>query len=295
MSGGVAVRANLLCVTWSAAQGHVFLFDLEARERVSTWTLPSSDDGRGFSDAAGVAMDEHFHLYVADAHNHRVRHFSAFGRHIGDFGRSPPPTGDVARDRAGILDQPRAVAVIGRTILVTCGDQPRRFAVQRFDRDGNVLSPLQSRGDPEAEFGAPQAIWADTEVLVADTLAGRIQRFRPDGTFVAAFASGGPGALSRPVAVARCPGDASILVVDRGDDAGLRRFSPAGAVLPVPDALQQNCVDPTALTVDEGGRVYVLDHHGERVQRFTPDLDFDTRIVDLAEHLDDFEPPRSEP
>ena len=64
MSGGVAVQANLLCVTWSAAVGHVFLFDVEARQRVSAWTLPVCE--RGFSDAAGIAMDPNFHLFVAD-------------------------------------------------------------------------------------------------------------------------------------------------------------------------------------------------------------------------------------
>ena len=56
MSGGVAVRGNLLCVTWSAAQGHVFLFDLGARQRVSAWSMPAGE--RGYSDAAGVAMDD---------------------------------------------------------------------------------------------------------------------------------------------------------------------------------------------------------------------------------------------
>ena len=88
MAGGVAVRGNLLCVTWSAARGHVFLFDVEARQRMSSWSLPAGPNG--FSDAAGVAMDEHFHLYVADPVNDRVAHFSAFGRHLGDFGAPAP-------------------------------------------------------------------------------------------------------------------------------------------------------------------------------------------------------------
>ena len=33
MSGGISVRGNLLCVTWTAARGHVFLFDLQAQQR----------------------------------------------------------------------------------------------------------------------------------------------------------------------------------------------------------------------------------------------------------------------
>src|SRR3972149_960664 len=114
MSGGLAVQQNLLCVTWSAALGHVFLFDLEAAQRVSSWTLPPSP--QGYSDAAGVAMSEHFQLFVADPHNDRVRHFSAFGRHLGDLGSAVPGTGDAARDRAGVLEAPHAVAVFGDTV-----------------------------------------------------------------------------------------------------------------------------------------------------------------------------------
>lgn len=292
MSGGVAVRANLLCVTWSAAQGHVFLFDLEARQRVSAWTLPSSE--QGYSDAAGVAMDEHFHLFVADPHNHRVRHFSAFGRHLADLGRSPPPTGDVARDRVGVLDRPQAVAVLGRTVVVGSGDRPRRFGVQRFDVSGSPLTPLHSCGDPEQSFGGPQAVWADSAgILVADTLAGRVQRFRADGTFVAQVPCAGRGTLSRPVAVLRRP-DGAMLVIDRGDGPGLRLLTAEGRALAVPAALSERCRDAVALAADERGRLYVLDRQGERVQRFTADLGFDGVIVDLAEHLDDYEPRHTE-
>ena len=173
-------------------------------------------------------MDEHFHLFVADPHSHRVRHFSAFGRHLGDFGSSPPATGDAGRDRAGVLERPLAVALLGRTIVVAGGDRPRRCGVQRFAPDGGALSPLRSSGDVEERFGAPQAVWADRAgLLVADTLAGRVQRFRPDGRFVAAVPCAEHGVLSRPVAVAR-GADGAILVIDRGDRAGLRRLSAEG-------------------------------------------------------------------
>jgi hypothetical protein len=123
MAGGIAVRGNLLAVTWSAARGHVFLFDVEAQQRVSAWTLPVG--ARGYSDAAGVAMDEHYHLFVADPHNDRVCHFSPFGRHVGDFGTPAPAVGDAGRDRPGVLDRPHAVALRGDLLYVACGDQPR--------------------------------------------------------------------------------------------------------------------------------------------------------------------------
>jgi len=287
MSGGVAVRANLLCVTWSAAQGHVFLFDLDARQRLSAWTLPAP--GQGYSDAAGVAIDEHFHLFVADPHNHRVRQFSAFGRHLGDLGQPAPATGDVGRDRPGVLDHPHAVALAGGCLYVAGGERPRRRAVQRFLRTGEVQRPLASGGDVEAVFGAPRGVCADAEgVLVADTLHGRIQRFRPDGSFVAHVPCSRRDALARPVAVLRLPGQV-FLVADRGDEPGLAVLRPDGARLPAGEAMSARCDGPIALCGDERGRVYVLDRGGERVLRFAPDLAYDGVVVDLAEHLDDYE------
>jgi hypothetical protein len=289
MFGGLAVRANLLCVTWSAAVGHVFLFDVSSRQRVSAWMLPRST--QGYSDAAGVAIDEHFQVFVADPHNQCVRRFSAFGRHLGDLGAPATGDGDAARDRPGVLDRPHAVALQGDALLVTMGDRPRRRGVQRFLRDGTVLRPLASGGDPEAPFGAPRALWVDgAEIVVADTLRSRVQRFRADGTFVAHVPCAGPGALARPIAVARTAAGA-VLVVDHGDEPGVRALALDGAPRPDARPLQERCDDPVAFAGDEQGRLYVLDRGGERVLRFGADLAFDAEIVDLAEHLDAYEPP----
>lgn len=286
MAGGVAVRANLLCVTWSAARGHVFLFDLEGARPMSAWTLPAT--ARGYSDAAGVAMDAHFHLFVADPHNDRVCHFSAFGRHLGDLGLPAPAQGDVARDRPGVLDRPHGVALLGDTVLVACGDHPRRRGVQRFARDGSVLRPLLSHGDPEGVFGAPRALWADAQgVLVADTLHGRLQRFRADGTFVNQVRYTRGDVLARPIAVLR-QASGQILVADAGDEPGVHVLERGGERAPLAPTFAAECRDAIALASDEQQRVYVLDHGGERVVRFAPDLTFDRVLVDLREHLDDF-------
>jgi hypothetical protein len=285
MAGGLAVRANLLCVTWSSGRGHVFLFDLEARRPMSSWTLPAPP--AGYSDAGGVAIDERFHLFVADPHNGVVRHFSAFGVHLGDIGTAAGP-GEVARDRTGALDRPHAVACHGDVLFVACGERPLRRGVQRFRRDGGVLRPLPAAGDPEQTFGAPRGVFADgAGILVADTLCGRVQRFRADGAFLAAFAVGEVGAVARPVAVVRACGGA-IVVADAGDRPGVRLFLPDGAPAGTGDL--EGCEGVLALARDDQERLYVLDRGGERVQRFRADLRFDTVVVDLAEHLDDYEP-----
>lgn len=288
MAGGIAVRGNVLAVTWSSSRGHVFLFDLEAQQRVSSWTLP--EGRRGYCDAAGVAMDEHYHLFVADTHNDRVCHFNAFGRHLGDLGLAPPTAGDAGRDRIGVLDRPHALALAGDTLYVACGDQPRRRAVQRLRRGGEVLRPLAARGDAEAKFAAPRALWVDADmVLVADTMRSTIQRFRPDGTFVRELTCASHGAVARPIALVRT-GRGNILFVDRHDTVRVRQLTRDGVEAGVPDDFAAHCLEPSGLAVDRRGRVYVLDHHGERVLRFSSELRFDQTVIDLRELLDD--PPR---
>lgn len=288
MTGGLAVRRNLLCVTWSSARGHVFLFDLQARVPTSSWTLPAPPTG--YSDAAGVAMDDRFHLFVADPQNHCVRHFSAFGRHLGDIGQGPATEGEVARDRPGTLWRPHAVAILGEELLVAGGELPLRRAVQRFSREGRALGHLRSCGDPEGEFGAPHGLWCDADgVLVADTLHGRIQRFRADGRYIASIACGTQARRARPLAVVRAR-DGRVVVVDAGDEPMVRAFACDGQPLGAGE-LALRTEHGSALTADEQGRIYVLDRHGERVQRFHPDLTFDSVLVDLAEHLDGFPNP----
>lgn len=287
MIGGLAVRGNLLVVTWSAGRGHVLLFDLAAGERVGAFATPVG--ASGFSDAAGVAIGPDLRLYVADPHNDCVLVCSAFGRRLAALGSAPPATGDRGRDRNGVLDHPHAVAIRGDRVYVAAGDRPRRHGVQCFGVDGRVLRPLAARGDPEQAFAAPRGLWADGQgLLVADTLRGVVQVFAANDTFVHEVAVAVPGTVARPVAVLRLA-NRELLVVDRGDRPGLVVLAPDGRHLPHAASLGAECRDPIALARDERGRVYVLDHDGERVFVATPGLAFDRVVVDLREHVPDWQ------
>jgi hypothetical protein len=289
--GGIAVAGNLLCVTWSLARGHVFLFDVESRQRVSSWTTPPGP--RGYSDAAGVAMDEHCQLFVADPHNDRVARYTPFGQFVGEVGR--PARGESVRERKhrAALDRPHAVAVHAGVVHVAGGDRPRQRAVRRFTVDGRALVPLASGGDPGASFGAPRGIWADEHgVLVADTLRSAVQSFRRDGTFVREFRPDEALLATRPAGVVRLP-DGRLLVVEAGDherllvvggDGRWAELPSGGAVLPTA---------PVAVTVDRRGRPLVLDRGGERVLRLSVDLRDAEVLLELEEHDLDAPPPRT--
>lgn len=286
MYGGIAVSRNLLCLTYTDGRGRIFLIDLEERQPVDFWEYTGLDGG--YSDAGGVAIDESFTIHVADTQSDAVRRFTAFGKELEPLGepqRRPP--GASSRDRRGSLCRPHAVAQHLGSILVACGDQHLRRGVQRFDRDGFAESPLCAFGDSEGEFGAPRGLSAGPEgIFVADTLNGVVQRFTTDFRFVNAIPTArDSGGVGRPIAV-EALGDGSLLVVDQGDQPGLRRYDFSGHLIEAVASSDQ-LVDPVDLARDEEDRIYVLDRDGQRVLRLLPDLRVDIQVLDLAEYLHD--------
>jgi len=284
--GGIAILRNLLCVAHGEAHGQVFLVDLDERRVISRIVV--KDDEHEFTDAEGVAMDTSCSVYVADTRNDLVRRFTAFGREVGRYGqRVDRGPGTVERDRVGVLDRPRAVAVHRGVLWVACGERKLVRAVQGFDlQSGKPLGSLRAFGEVDRRFGAPRGLWVDdTGVLVADTLHGVIQRFVHDGRYVGEIPLRRDQDLAaRPVAVLRLQ-NGDVLFADSGDRGGLARVSLSGVRQPLPALPADTFLEPSALASDAAGRVYVLDRHGERVQRLAPDLGYEGVVVDLREVL----------
>lgn len=287
--GGIAIFRNLLGLAHGEAHGQVSLIDLDERRVVSRILVQA--EGDAFTDAGGVAFDASCSVYVADTRNDVVRRYTAFGREVARYGqRVERGPGTVERDRLGVLDRPRAVAVHGGVLWVASGERKLVRGVQRFDlASGTPLGFVRSFGEVDRRFGAPRGLAIDASgVLVADTLHGVIQRFTLDGRYVgsvplAVDADDAP----RPVAVLRLD-DGDLLVADAGDRGGLVRVSLAGVRRALPPWPPGTFVEPTALARDAAGRIYVLDRHGERVQRLGPDLSYDGVVVDLFELLGRF-------
>lgn len=283
MLGGIAVSGNLLCLTHTDSRGSVFLIDLDEKRLVSRWSYKGPDGG--YADAAGVAMDAAYKIFVADTRNDRVRRFSPFGKEYPCLGNVPERApGAVSRDRLGVLDHPHAVSIHDQIVYVACGEHKLVRAVQRFDLQGRPLRHLSSFGESEGRFGAPRGVYAgEPGIYVADFLHGAIQRFRLGGQFVSQFSTACVhGEASRPVAVQPIAGG-DLLVVDQGDAREIRRFSIGGEHQPLELDRRLDLQEPSDLATDGKGRIYILDRGCERVQRLHPDLSFDGLIVDLAE------------
>jgi len=160
-----------------APDGTIFVSEYGGNDRISVFapgwrflrSFDGRDDGRGtrFERPQALSLDRDGTLWVADAGNHRICHFSRAGRLLGTFGR---PGHD-----AGQLWFPYDVAVLADGTLVVCEYGNNR--VQRFDRDGRSLGIWGRAGRRPGELAYPWALAPGTgdRLYVIDSGNNRVQ------------------------------------------------------------------------------------------------------------------------
>ncbi|MEB3328332.1 MAG: carboxypeptidase regulatory-like domain-containing protein [Candidatus Sericytochromatia bacterium] len=147
------------------------------------------------------------------------------------------------------------------------------------DAQGHLLVAGASgltRLTPEGEGGQPVGTLADCRAVAAGrdaiwvVLGQRVARLTPEGAVALEFgASGldGQAAFSDPVDLAVDPRSGHVVVVDRGQQAVLV-YDPMGTLIGKVGAGVFE--KPVAVTVDAGGRVYVVDQAKKKVYKFLP-------------------------
>jgi predicted membrane-bound mannosyltransferase/DNA-binding beta-propeller fold protein YncE len=185
----------------------------------------------------------------------------------------------------GQLSVPRGVAVAPDGSLYVADSMNNR--VEHFDAQGNLIkawgsfADVQQSSAPGGTFNEPWgvAVGPDGSVYVADTWNHRVQKFSPDGTFIAMWGAK-PGTTTDELAFY---GPRAIAVDAQGRvfvaDTGNKRIvvlSSDGALLGqfgTPGAGDGQLDEPAGLAVDEQSRVYVADTWNHRVQIFAPNPD----------------------
>jgi uncharacterized protein (TIGR03663 family) len=167
---------------------------------VKQFASQGSGDGQ-LNGPRGVAVAPDGSIYVVDQGNNRIEKFDADGAFLAKWGSKG--NGD------GQFDTPSGIAIdkAGHVWVTDLWNH----RVEEFDASGKFLlkfgsyASVSGQAQPGKFFGPRYiAIGPDDSVYVTDTGNKRVQRFKPDGTFVAAWGTGGngPGQLEEPMGIA---------------------------------------------------------------------------------------------
>jgi YYY domain-containing protein len=240
-----------------------------------------NDDATG-TGPGGIAVDSASNVYVADTWNHRIQKFDKDGKFLlrwGSYDNLSDPTaaGDELNRR---FFGPRGVAVgpDGSVYVTDTGN--KRVVI--FDANGAYKRQISSGAGPDkvapaypfsqpGELNEPIGIAVDPSgnVYVADTNNIRIQKFGPDGKYLAHWpmpaGSWNPGPYLEP-----------FLALDQGGNIyataptskSVLKLSPTGELLGQKKEAGDALLDvPVGLTVSPEGEVYIVDTGASRVLR----------------------------
>jgi DNA-binding beta-propeller fold protein YncE len=259
--------------------------------RVGICTIDADFIGQfgGFGEGDGqfvwptsIDRDSKGNLYVTDEHRHDVQVFDKDGnfiRKFGSFGSGP-----------GQLNRPSGIAVDLDDNLIVVDHMNNR--IQKFSPEGEPLAAWGTAGNGPGEFNLPWGVGVDGQgnVYVADWRNDRVQKFSPSGDYIATI---GEGQLNRPANVS-VDRDGRIYVADWGNER-VTVFTPAGypyttligdsemskwgaeflaanadltegRKIMADGTPEKRFWGPTAVEVDEQGRVLVVDSCRHRIQ-----------------------------
>ena len=284
-----------------AADGRIFIVN-RGREwrreglRVTIMTLEEHyhnqfvSFGEGDGEAiwpSSIALDSNQNVYLADEWLNRVSIFDKYGMYLDKWGLAGTGDGEINRPACIRFDKED-------NLYITDGYNNR---VQVFTKDGKFLAKWGGPGNGEGQFNIPWGLCFDSrgDVYVADWRNDRIQKFTADGQYLAEFGTSGnrPGEFNRPSAVA-VDKHGDIYVADWWNDR-VQVLTPDGryitsftgdAVLSkwgeenleinqemklsrllVRDLEPEKCLwSPNALTIDDEGRILILDSDHHRIQ-----------------------------
>lgn len=165
-------------VAYATQDGSVLVLDIETGRLTAQFSVFPSGPSR--SSLSACAADTDGTILVADALHRCVRRFRRDGRMTGRYGGRPTP-GLRGEDHPGTLTEPGALLALAEGFVVASGGAGLEHAVQRFDAAGAYLGSLRH---PDGVWhGANGLASVENLIWVAETEAGRLHRYAPDGRY----------------------------------------------------------------------------------------------------------------
>jgi len=239
------------------AQLAVFVFDFGKK----TFNKIGKDEP--FARPFGIGLDADENLYVVEQEKKGVNVIDRQGRSIRFITHSS-------------LDRPSGLAIdrARRRIYVVDTGHTRstEHTVKVFDLDGKLLGHIgEGKGTAQGQFLFPTYVAVDAagDVYVTDTLNSRIQKFDPEGHFLAQFGDRGTGwgNFDKPKGAA-IDTFGNLYVVDSGW-GNVQIFNPKGEVLLFFGGRGQYpgmLLNPAGIAIDHKNRIYVGDYLNHRVE-----------------------------
>lgn len=200
------------------------------------------------SAPSAVAIDSADNVWVADTANNRIQQFNSKGEFVLAFGKN-----------------------VNKTKAEQTGPEgPKNVCTAA---SGHVCQAGVA-GAANGQLSAPKgiALTPGGNLMVVDTANNRVQKFSPQGEYLAKVGSLGSGVaqLKEPAGIA-VASDGSILVADAANNRVQQWSSTFEFIRSIgASSFAGTAFDrPTAVTFDPAGYLWVLDQNNERVVKFT--------------------------
>lgn len=238
----------------------VLYFDLKGK---SAGTFGGQAAGTILQRGSGLGLDADGNLYVGDAQQKKIFVLNSEGKIV------------AVRDIAPIIENIGGIAVDKARKRIIATDI-RKHKVFVLGLDGSIISSIGKRGGGDGEFNYPTAVALDREgnIVVADSMNARVQRFTPDLKFINKFGKRGDGigemAVIKGIAV---DSEGHIYVTD-GKMNKVSIFSDQGEVLlqfggsyvaaPGASVGPGGFQLPMGIYIDQNDTIYVADQMNSR-------------------------------
>ncbi len=214
-------------------------------------------DGQ-FLSPRWLALDSENNLYVSDYENHRIEKFNPKGEFVDKWGSAGAGESE--------FNMPSGLAVWDKRVYIADSGNSR---VQVFAVNGVFIRSWGERGTEPGQLLKPMGIAVDSngDVFVADVESRRVQKFKPDGTFIAEIVSSAADKMLIPYGLAISK-DNNLLVVDVAMNLIKIYNEQGGFVKAVGLGNDGAFIRVINVAVDDAGNIYAVDAGAQKVRKY---------------------------
>lgn len=297
------VRKDVVGDIWNYGAAPVVseVIDIDPYEGKIIDLLPDSvfgiagNEPGAFNSPRNLAFAPNGTIYIADAYNHRIQHFSADGELLHVWGSFASVDSGAAP--GGTFNEPWGITVgLDGSVYVS---DTWNHRIQKFTSNGEFITMWGYFGqaDSPTAFYGPRGLALDDEgnVYLADTGNKRVVVFDPSGVYLTQFGTPGMalGQFDEPVGVALDP-EGNVYVTDTWNQR-IQVFASGGDLdfypllsWDVSAWFGQSLDNKPFIAVDDSGNVFVTDPEGYRVLQFDTNGNFIRGWGDYSSDVDGF-------